>query len=201
MPQPIEFWFDLSSPYGYLASCKIDGIAAKHGRAVDWRPYMLGAVFKDEGTQPLTSYPRKGRYSAHDMARTARLFGVPFRLPDPFPVGTVAGARAIYWLKRRDPDRARDFAKALYGAYFADGRNIGEPAVVLEVAAEQGLDVAALQAGLDDPTVKDELKQATSQAIEDRGAFGSPFIIVDGEPFWGADRLDQIDRWLETGGW
>ena len=201
MAQPIEFWFDLSSSFGYLAACKIDEIAEKHGRTVDWRPYLMGAVFKDEGNQPLTLYPRKGRYSLLDMARTARLFGVPFELPEPFPVGTIAAARAVYWLKRRDPAAARDFALALYRAYFADGRNIGEPNVVLAVAEEQGLDTAALEVGLRDPAVKDALKQATTEAIEDRGIFGSPFIIVDGEPFWGADRLDQVDRWLETGGW
>ncbi len=138
------------------------------------------------------------------MARTARQFDVPFQLPEPFPVGTVAAARAVYWLKRRDPpgaQAARALAMALYRAYFADGRNIGEPAVVAAVGEEQGLDSAALEAGLQDPAVKEALKQATTEAIEDRGIFGSPFVIVDGEPFWGADRLDQVDRWLATGGW
>ena len=74
MAQPIEFWFDLSSPFGYLAACRIDEIAEKHGRTVDWRPYMMGAVFQDEGNQPLTLYPRKGRYSVLDMAVSVQIF-------------------------------------------------------------------------------------------------------------------------------
>jgi len=66
--QPIDFYFDFASPYGYLAHFRIDGIAARHGRAVAWRPYLIGDVFKGEGTQPLLAYPKKGPYTAHDLA-------------------------------------------------------------------------------------------------------------------------------------
>jgi 2-hydroxychromene-2-carboxylate isomerase len=86
MANPIDFYFDFSSPYGYLASTQIDGLAAKHGRAVTWRPILLGAVFKITGGQPLATIPLKNSYSAHDMARSARLLNVPFKLPTKFPV-------------------------------------------------------------------------------------------------------------------
>ena len=81
MPAPIEFYFDFSSPFGYLASEKIDALAAKHGREVLWRPFLLGATFKTTGLGPLVSVPMKGEYSKHDFIRSARLYGVTFKLP------------------------------------------------------------------------------------------------------------------------
>ena len=89
---------------------------------------------------------------------------------------------------------------ALYGAFFVDGRNIGETEVVLDLATSLGIDREALTSALQDPQVKEKLKVVTDDAIA-RGIFGSPFVIVDGEAFWGSDRLDQVRRWLETGGW
>src|SRR5690606_28310302 len=86
MSAPIDFYFDFSSPYGYLASTRIDAIAARHGRSVDWHPILLGAVFKATGGAPLASIPLKGPYSERDMARSARLMEVPFRLPSRFPI-------------------------------------------------------------------------------------------------------------------
>lgn len=201
MADPIEFWFDFSSPYAYIAAQRIEAVAEKHGRTVAWRPYLLGVAFRETDGRPLTQYPLKGPYSAHDMARTAREHGIDFALPEPFPVNSMVAARAFYWLNDRDPDEATAFAKAVYRAYFADGRNIGDPAVVLEIAAEQGLDADDLKTAVEDPAVKDKLKQATAEAVQDKGVFGAPFMIVDGEPFWGADRVDVVDRWLETGGW
>ena len=200
MAAPLEFYFDFSSPYGYIASRLIDELAARHGREVAWRPFLLGAVFKVAGTAPLVSYPLKGDYSRRDFARTARLHGIPFNMPDPFPVGTVGCARAFYWLERTLPAKAHAFATAAYGAYFADGIDISQTDRVTDIAAGLGIDRAALLAGMDDPATKSRLREVNDEALS-RGVFGSPFIFVDGEPFWGSDRLDMIDRWLRTGGW
>jgi len=76
MSAPIEFYFDLSSPYGFLAAQKIDALAAKHGRSVDWRPVLLGVMFKETGMAPLTEIPLKGEYSKRDFARSARFHGI-----------------------------------------------------------------------------------------------------------------------------
>src|SRR4051794_23799459 len=103
MPAPIEFYFDFSSPYGYLASTKIEEIAASHGRHVNWRPFLLGAVFKVSGMKPLVDIPMKGDYTAHDFGRFARYLGVPFVMPANFPFAPVAASRAVYWLGDRDP--------------------------------------------------------------------------------------------------
>ena len=197
---PIDFYFDFSSPYGYLASLRIDGIAQKHGREVEWRPYLLGVVFQTTGQSPLTEQPLRGDYSRRDFERSARLQNAPFTMPDRFPIPTMAAARAYYWFYDQDAGRAKALAKALYHEFFGEGRDISSPEAVIAVAETLSLDGAALAEALQDPAVKERLKTET-QAAMDRGAFGSPFIFVDGEPFWGADRLDQVDLWLEGGGW
>ncbi len=200
MTQPIDFYFDFSSPYGYFAAAKIDALAAKYDRATIWRPILLGAVFKITGQQPLTTIPMKGSYAQHDLLRSARWFSVPFKFPGKFPVATTAACRAFYWLNDRDPPAARTLAQALYRAYFAEDRDISNPEITANVAAKLGHDKDAVIQAVNDAAVKERLKTEIDAAIE-RGVFGSPYIIVDGEPFWGSDRLDQIEQWLAKGKW
>lgn len=201
MPTPIEFWFDFSSPYAWLASERIEAVAARHGRTVDWRPFLLGIAFRAEGTRPLTHYGAKGDYSAHDFARSARLWNIPFRLPDPFPAPSQAAARILLWLQQDHPDLARDFIRAVFRAYFVDNRFIGDTATVLDIAAGCGIDRTAAAAQPDNPVMKARLRDQTAEAVERRGIFGAPTMIADGEMFWGADRVDMLDLWLTRGGW
>ena len=196
---PLRFHFDFSSPYGYLASERIEALAERHGRSVDWRPMLLGAAFKVAGTQPLTSIPLKGDYTRRDLPRTARLQGIPFRMPSRFPIPTQAAARVLMWRKNVAANECPRIVKAYYRAYFVDDRDISNPDVAADVAAEAGLAREDARAAMDDPAVKEQLKQEVDGAIA-AGVFGSPFVFVDGEPFWGFDRFDQIDRWLGTGG-
>ena len=200
MATPIDFYFDFSSPYGYFAATKIEDLAAKHGRVVAWWPILLGAVFKLNGQQPLPTIPLKGSYAKHDLTRSARLFDVPFKLPTKFPVSGIAPSRAFYWLGDRDPATAKKLALALFHAYFAEDRDISNPEVTGNVAAKLGVDKVELTHALNEPAVKERVRSEVDAAIE-RGVFGSPYIVVDGEPFWGSDRLEQVDRWLATGGW
>jgi len=200
MPAPIGFWFDFTSPYGYVASELIDALAARHRRAVRWHPILLGPIFKMVGTGPLTQIPLKGDYSKHDFARTARYHQVAFRLPEKFPVGSQVAARAFYFIDDADPARAADFAKRVFRAYFAEGRDISDPAVVMEAAAASGADVPALTQGLAGDAIKDRLKAEVENAMK-AGSFGSPWFGVDGEPFWGVDRLPMLEEWISRGGW
>ncbi|MGH6940691.1 2-hydroxychromene-2-carboxylate isomerase [Hypericibacter sp.] len=200
MADPIEFYFDFSSPYGYLASHQIDAIAARHGREVRWRPYLLGVAFKETGQKPLVEQPLRGPYHLHDFARSARRIGVPFQLPNPFPFAGVAPSRAFYWLEGRDGDLAKRFARKTFERIFGEGRSVTDAAAAVEVATSLGVDSAALTAGINDPAIKDKLRAETDAAIK-HGVFGSPFIYVDGEPFWGHDRLGQVEEWLARGGW
>lgn len=199
MSEPLVFHFDFSSPYGYLASTKIDALGARHGREVIWKPFLIGATLKVTGLPVLMEVPLKGDYSRHDFARSARFHGVTYRHPEPFPISTQAPARAFYWVAERDAVRAKQLAVALLKAYFVDGINISNPADTVAVAQGLGHDGAALEAALNDPAVKALLKNEVDAAMT-KGVFGSPFVFVDGEPFWGIDRFDQIERWLATGG-
>lgn len=200
MGATLDFYFDFSSPYGYFAAARIDDLAARYGRTVNWRPILLGVVFKITGQRALPAIPMKGAYAKHDLERSARLYGVPFNFPSKFPLATTGACRAFYFLNDRDPALARRIALALYQAYFRDDRDISSPDVILEVGTALGVDRDELAATLNDPAVKDRLRGEVDAAIA-RGVFGSPYIIVDGEPFWGADRLDQVERWLQSGGW
>lgn len=198
MPAPIEFFFDFSSPYAYLASEKIEALVGRFGRTVAYKPMLLGPAFKASGQAPLVEIPLKGDYARRDMARSARFLGVPFKAPEPFPIATVAAARALLWLQSQGSAKAVSWVHKVFRAYFAEGRNISEPAVLGEIADELGIDKDALAAGIQEQPIKDRLKALVDEAIA-RGVFGSPFIFVDGEPFWGSDRLPQIERWLERG--
>jgi 2-hydroxychromene-2-carboxylate isomerase len=199
-PKPVDFYFEFSSPYGYIATQLAEDFERRIGRPVAWRPILLGPVFKITGQPPLIEIPMKGGYSKRDFSRTARLHQVAYNHPAKFPIGTVAALRAFYWVNDRDPVQARVLAKALYKAYFADGVDISAPATVIDIAASTGVDRAGLAAALEDPAVKERAKAEVDAAIA-AGVFGSPFFVVDGEPFWGCDRMPMVEDWIRRGGW
>jgi 2-hydroxychromene-2-carboxylate isomerase len=198
MTAPIEFWFDFSSPFGYLASTRIEALAAKYGRTTVWRPFLLGAVYKVNGVVPTPNVPLKGDYARIDILRTGRFHGIPITVPSNFPIGSVAAARAFYWADGQDAARAKQLAAALYKAYFVEDVDISSAENVVGIGAQCGFDAAALGAGMADPAVKERAKNEVDTAIA-KGVFGSPYVIVDGEPFWGMDRLDQAEKWLAGG--
>ena len=198
MPTPIEFYFDFSSPYSYLASEQIEPLAVRYGRAVQYRPTLLGAVFRVSGQRPLTDIPLKGEYSRRDFARSARFAKVAFRMPEPFPIATVQAARAFLVLEQERPDLVPAFVHRTFRAYFVQGQDISQSEPLRQVLEQCGADAQAVLNATLQPQIKDRLKAAVDASIE-RGVFGAPFIIVDGEPFWGSDRLPQIERWLASG--
>ncbi len=196
---PIDFYFDFSSPYGYLGAQMIDALARRHGRGVDWHPVLLGVVFRQTGAQPLTQVPVKGPYAVRDFARSARFHGIAYRMPSVFPIAGQVPSRMMLWAKRRDPADGVRIAQALFRAFFVDDRDISQPEIAAAVVGAAGFDAAAARAAVDDPALKDALKAEVDRAIA-AGVFGSPFFIVDGEPFWGVDRFAQMERWLASGG-
>ena len=200
MKTPIEFYFDFSSPYGYFAAEKIDDMGARHGRAVNWHPVLLGVVFKQTGAVPLTQVPVKGAYSLRDFARTARHLGVPFNMPSTFPIPSQAPARIMLWISSQNQLAGKAYARAAYRSFFVDGVDISKPENAADIAAELGHDRSAALAAVDDPKFKNALKSEVEQAVT-AGVFGSPFIVIDGEPFWGSDRMSMAEEWLKTGGW
>lgn len=200
MATPLDFYFEFASPYGYLASLQIDAIAANHGREVRWHPIMLGAALKATGSAPNVQVPLKGPYLLQDAPRCARLLGAPLVLPPVMPMSSLAASRAFWWLLDQDEDLAKGLAQAVYHAHWGEGRDMSTVEQVAEVAGRLGITKGDLALACADPAIKQRLKDETGRAIA-RGVFGSPFVFVDAEPFWGADRLEQVERWLATDGW
>lgn len=199
MAKPIEFYFDFSSPYSYIASEQIEALAARYGQTVEYKPLLLGAVFKASGGAPLTDlYGPKARYAVRDFARSAHHAGVPYRQPSRFPIASLAAKRSVVWLQQHRPELTAPFIHAVYRAFFVDDRDISDPTVVGDIARAVGIDAQELAAGIQQPEIKDRLRAQVDQAIE-AGFFGAPTIIVDGELFWGNDRMPQIERWLAHG--
>ncbi|WP_420475699.1 2-hydroxychromene-2-carboxylate isomerase [Noviherbaspirillum sp. ST9] len=199
MATPLDFYFDFSSPYGYFAASRIEALAAKHGRRVAWHPVLLGAIFKTTGGMPLPTVPLKGEYSYRDFERSARFHEIPYKRPAGFPIATQLPARAMTWIARDfGAYKAVPFAKAAYASYFVDGIDISRPEGIAPACAKIGIRHDAVLEGANSQEIKDMLKAEVEAAVE-RGVFGSPFVIADGEPFWGFDRFDQLEAFLKNG--
>jgi 2-hydroxychromene-2-carboxylate isomerase len=196
---PIDFYFDFSSPYSYIASEWIEALAARHGRTVEWHAMLLGATFQVTEIRSPVSYPLKREYSLRDFERSARFAGVPLKMPEKFPIATQNAARIFWWLHDTEgAGRAVAWARHALRALFARGVDLSDPVALRALAVEFGLDGSQAQDVWNDPHWKAALKAANDAAIA-LGVFGAPFFVIDGEPFWGNDRRPQIERWLEKG--
>ncbi|HEX4842080.1 MAG TPA: 2-hydroxychromene-2-carboxylate isomerase [Limnobacter sp.] len=196
--QTIDFYYDLTSPYSWVAAELIEEIAAAGKRTVNYKPTLLGFVFKATGNSAPMMNPAKGKYAARDFARTARFHGLTIRWPKQFPINATVGSRAILKLKATQPEKVGDFTRALFRAYFVDQQDITTEDGVKAVADAMGLDGAALAAANGDEAIKEQMKAAVQESV-DVGMFGAPYFVVDGEAFWGQDRMDQLRRWVVEG--
>jgi 2-hydroxychromene-2-carboxylate isomerase len=194
----IQFYFDFSSPYSYIASEWVEALAARHARTVNWNAILLGATFQAAELKSPVSHPIKREYSMLDFARSARFAGVPFVMPEKFPIPSQNVARVFWWLQASDPARAAAWARAGLRAYFTRGVDLSDAPTLKVHAAEFGITPEQAEAVWTDPQWKDKLRQANDGAIA-AGVFGAPSFVIDGEPFWGNDRRAQMERWLENG--
>ena len=201
MLEPIHFHFDFISPYGYFASLRIEEIAARHGREVEWHPMLLGvSVLKVMGLKPLLDTPVKGDYVRRDVRRYARKHRVPLGrdldgpLMNPLPAG-----RAFCWVKKHQPELQAAMVHAIHGAHWARGIDLSTVDAVLEHVPED-VDREALRTGMQGDEPAALLRQSVEASLA-AGVFGSPTVVVDGEPFWGVERLPDVEEWLATGGW
>ena len=200
--EPIDFYFDFLSSYGYFASLRIEELAARHGRAVRWHSMLLGvSVMKTMGLKPLLETPLKSDYVLRDTARYMRRYGLQLarKLTDPV-MDPRAAARGFYWVRRQRPGQEAAFARVAFDRYWREGHDLGAPAQVAALAPSIGADPTQMLAGIESDQARTDLRDAVAASLA-RGVFGSPFFFVDGEPFWGSDRLEQLDEWLGSGGW
>lgn len=191
MSKTVEFFFDLGSPASYLAWTQLPALCARHGAALRYRPMLLGGVFQATGNASPVMIPAKGRYMLTDLARFAARYGVPFGLPPGFPINTLALMRGLVGTQLRAPERFDALLAALFNGLWVQRRNLGDVTVLEQVLAEAGFTAAEFQVLTGDEEVKTALKQATEEAVE-RGVFGAPTCFVDGQMYFGQDRLDFV---------
>lgn len=198
MSAPVAFYFDFGSPYAYCAAALAEAIAEKHGRVLDWRPVLLWVCRKAFGmAAPLQDGP-KADYMPLDFERSAAFHRLPFTLPPSFAKSTHAAARLFYGIADTDPARATAFARRALTAHFAEGTDLTDMGVLAAFAAEAGIatEDAVQLAGSE--RARARLQQVNDDAIA-AGIWGSPFFVLDGEPFFGADRLPHLEWRLSQG--
>jgi len=191
MSATLEFFYDLGSPYSYLASTQLAGIRARTGGGVRCLPITLGGVRKQLGTQMPSS--AQLQYMSRDVGRWAKKYAVPMSIPGAFPTKTISALRACV---AADLDgKGEDAMHALFHAYWAKGDDIGELAVIEAALAHAGLDGAQILKRIDADEIKEGLKRNTALAL-DRGVFGVPMMFVGERSFWGNDRLEFAETAL-----
>ncbi len=189
----LDFYWDFSSPYAYLASTQVEALAARTGATLRSCPMLLGGLFKAIGQVdvPLMAFSEaKRKYMLVDLHRWADHWGVPFKFPSRFPMNTVKALRAYLALPEA---RRAAFRAATFRAYWADDRDIADDAVLAELI---GADAAEVLLRTKEPAIKEELFAATGAAAK-AGAFGAPTWVVDGtDLYWGQDRIPLVERAL-----
>lgn len=196
-PRTVDFFFDVGSPYSYLAATQLDGLTARTGAAVRWRPFLLGGVFKATGNEMPARVPAKARYMVADLERWASHYDQPFRFPTRFPLNTLRPQRALTAVAMADEGAVRAFALALFRGYWVDDRDISADDEIRSIAHGCDLDGDHVVAATGDPAVKDRLRAETDDAVA-RGAFGAPTFFLGATMYWGNDRLLLLEQDLAS---
>jgi 2-hydroxychromene-2-carboxylate isomerase len=197
-PPTLDFWFDFASTYSYPAALRIRMLADEAGVAINFRPFLLGPIFKAQGwsTSPFNLYPAKGRHMWRDLERSCAELQLAFRRPDPFPQNSLLAARVA--LVGLDQPWGEAFCRAIFRAQFADGRRIDDTAAIGDILTGLKLDPEPALAAAQSDAIKARLRAQTDEA-QRLGVFGAPsFTTADGELFWGNDRLEPAVRWAKA---
>ena len=194
MTKTVEFFYDFGSPTVYLAATQLPDIAATVGATIDWRPMLLGGVFKSTGNQSPVVVPAKAAYMNNDLKRFAKRYGVPFKFNPHFPINTLALMRGAV-AYQADAVVSSTYREAIFTAIWVEARNLNEPDVIGQVLGDAGLDPAELMNSIGEQTVKDQLIANTEEAVN-RGVFGAPTFFVGDQMFFGQDRLDFVTEAL-----
>lgn len=193
MAAAIEMYFDVASPYAYLALNQIEDLAARNQRAVIYKPMLLGKVFEATGNRMPAAVPAKGKYMMSDLQRWSAYYGVPFRFPSVFPVNSKLVQRIAAVLPA---EQIGEWARAAGHAYWAEDRDIGAPEGLQQVFEALGWEAAPLLAQAESDAAKTRLRALTEEAVE-RGVFGAPSFFVGDAMFWGCDRLGLLEHHLQ----
>ena len=197
MSKRIDFYFDFTSPYGYFASTHINELADKYDHQVDWHPYV-GEEFKpsNSGTG-LSQIPAKLKYQKRDIIRTAQFENIPYNEPSVTTLDARYAARAVLWVESTYGEaRGIELAQAILCAYHVEDKNISDTQTITAIAQSIGLNAEEVLAGISNASTREQFRAEVDLATA-KGVFGSPFFILDGEPFWGFDRMNQLEAALK----
>ena len=195
MSKTIDFYFDFGSPTAYLAHKRLQQLSAEYGCTLDYKPILLGGLFKASGNMSPVTVPAKGKYMmAQDLPRFAKLYQVPLAINPHFPINTLNLMRAAVALQGQDSFET--YVDAVYDAIWVNKENMGEMEVIGRVLADAGLNAEQIIASTQDPEVKAQLISNTEAAVA-RGCFGAPTLFVDEQMFFGQDRMQFIEIALQ----
>ena len=191
----VEFYFDLGSPYSYLAYYRLLQIAEQQEIQIVYKPILLGGVFKATGNRSPIEIPVKGVYSILDMQRWAEYYQIPMQMNPHFPMNTLTLMRILTGVQLLSLEKFEQVLKLLFDAMFGTPQNLNEPTVLAEVLEPSGFSVEDIMSMVQSDVVKQKLITETEQAIQ-RGIFGAPTFFVGDEMYWGQDRLHFVEQAL-----
>lgn len=191
----VEFYFDLGSPYSYLAYYRLLQMAEQQEIQIVYKPILLGGVFKATGNRSPIEIPVKGAYSILDMQRWAEYYQIPMQMNPHFPMNTLTLMRILTGVQLLHLEKFEQVLKLLFDAMFGTPQNLNEPTVLAEVLKPSGFSVEDIMSMVQSDVVKQKLITETEQAIQ-RGIFGAPTFFVGDEMYWGQDRLHFVEQTL-----
>ena len=191
----VEFYFDLGSPYSYLAYYRLLQIAEQQEIQIVYKPILLGGVFKATGNRSPIEIPVKGVYSILDMQRWAEYYQIPMQMNPHFPMNTLTLMRILTGVQLLHLEKFEQVLKLLFDAMFGTPQNLNELTVLAEVLKPSGFSVEDIMSMVQSDVVKQKLITETEQAIQ-RGLFGAPTFFVGDEMYWGQDRLHFVEQAL-----
>ncbi|MES3023826.1 MAG: 2-hydroxychromene-2-carboxylate isomerase [Pseudomonadota bacterium] len=198
MSKTIEYFFTPNSPWAYLGHARLVEIAQRHGAHIEPRPIALGKVLSVSGGLPLSERaPQRQAYRLQELARWAKYLAIPLNVqPKFFPVPADAAARLVIATRTSlGVGASLELAGALMQALWADERNISDAEALAQIASAAGFDGRMLVKSSETAGVQEQYERNTEAAMA-ANVFGAPWYVVDGEPFWGQDRLDFVERAL-----
>jgi 2-hydroxychromene-2-carboxylate isomerase len=196
MTKSVEFYFDVGSPTAYLAHKRLKQLKLEYGCSIIYHPVLLGGLFKASGNSSPVTVPAKGRYMMmEDLPRFAKLYSVPLNTNPHFPINTLNLMRGA--VSSLDEEYFDTYIDTIFKAIWVESRNMGDIDTVIEVLSDAGLDAKSILEATQNPEVKQQLISNTEQAVE-RGLFGAPTMFVDGEMFFGQDRLQFVEAALKN---
>ena len=194
MAKKVEFYYDFSSPYTYIASTRIEKLCEDNGAELEWKPFLLGGVFNEIGSVPAVQIDNKFTYLRRDFELCAKYYGADFNFPDLFPLNSVRSMRGAF--AAQEQGKLVDYTHEMFRLYWTEGLDLSKPEILGDAVSNVGIDSEWFVNRIGEQEIKDKLRDETNIAIE-RGVFGAPTMFVDDQMFWGNDRLDFLDKYLK----